>query len=160
MEEYLISQEEFQAAQDKRRPSVLFRPALYMDGDQWCALYGENLQEGVSGFGASPASAMLDFDSNWEDSSSHTAPDKPLELGELKRIVEELRAEEDNWRNSNSFICATCLYYVEKDSELDVGRCRRLAPTIKGYPVVYGTDWCGDHKLGVKNLKKWKDRKP
>lgn len=28
-----------------------------------------------------------------------------------------------------------------------VGRCRRHAPTMNGYPVVYETDWCGDHKL-------------
>jgi len=29
----------------------------------------------------------------------------------------------------------------------DIGRCRRHAPTMNGYPVVFGTDWCGDHKL-------------
>ena len=26
------------------RPSVIFRPKLYIDGNQWCALLGENLQ--------------------------------------------------------------------------------------------------------------------
>lgn len=44
------------------RPSVLFRPALSIDGNQWCALYGENLQDGVAGFGDSPEEAMRDFD--------------------------------------------------------------------------------------------------
>lgn len=29
----------------------------------------------------------------------------------------------------------------------DLGRCRRHAPTMSGYPVVMPTDWCGDHKL-------------
>lgn len=29
----------------------------------------------------------------------------------------------------------------------EVGRCRRHAPTMGGYPVVYMTDWCGDHRL-------------
>lgn len=29
----------------------------------------------------------------------------------------------------------------------DVGRCRRHAPTMNGYPVVFDDDWCGDHKL-------------
>lgn len=66
MEEYIIRQEEFLAAQDRRRPCVLFRPSLYIDGDQWCALYGENLQDGVAGFGDSPALAMADFDMQWE----------------------------------------------------------------------------------------------
>ena len=47
------------------RPSVLFRPSIYLDGNQWCALYGENLQDGVAGFGDTPADAMADFDTNW-----------------------------------------------------------------------------------------------
>lgn len=28
-----------------------------------------------------------------------------------------------------------------------LGRCRRHAPTMNGYPVVFESDWCGDHKL-------------
>lgn len=47
------------------RPSVLYRPSLGRDGDQWCALYGSNIQEGVCGFGSSPADAMADFDRAW-----------------------------------------------------------------------------------------------
>ena len=47
------------------RPSVLYKPKISLDGNQWCALYGENLQEGVAGFGNSPADAMWDFDRNW-----------------------------------------------------------------------------------------------
>lgn len=54
------------AAGQYERPCVLFRPKLTIDGDQWCALYGENLQEGVAGFGKSPVDAMADFDRNWE----------------------------------------------------------------------------------------------
>jgi hypothetical protein len=47
------------------RPSNLYRPKLYIDGDKWCALYGENLQDGVAGFGKSPELAYLDFDNEW-----------------------------------------------------------------------------------------------
>jgi len=47
------------------RPSAVFRPALSIDGDQWCALYGANLQDGVAGFGRSPADAMRAFDTAW-----------------------------------------------------------------------------------------------
>jgi len=46
-------------------PSVLYRPTLSKDGNQWCALYGENLQDGVSGFGDTPYKAMTDFNRNW-----------------------------------------------------------------------------------------------
>jgi hypothetical protein len=46
-------------------PHVLMRPRLTVDGGQYCALYGENLADGVAGFGATPAEAMADFDRNW-----------------------------------------------------------------------------------------------
>ena len=54
------------AAASWERPSVLFRPKLSLDGAAWCALYGENLQDGIAGFGDSPANAMWNFDMNWE----------------------------------------------------------------------------------------------
>lgn len=53
------------AADDMGRPSVLFRPNLSRDGDQYCVLYGTNLQEGCAGFGDTVAAAMADFDINW-----------------------------------------------------------------------------------------------
>lgn len=52
-------------AYEQQRPSVLFKPKIYIDGNVYYALYGENLQDGVAGFGESPAKAMLDFDKNW-----------------------------------------------------------------------------------------------
>ncbi len=65
MNDYALSQELFLAAQDKRRPCVLFYPKLFVDGDEWCALYGDDLQNGVAGFGKSPSLAMADFDEKW-----------------------------------------------------------------------------------------------
>ena len=53
------------AAGEYERPSVLFRPRIYVDGDKWCALYGDDLQSGVAGFGDSPAEAMANFDAHW-----------------------------------------------------------------------------------------------
>lgn len=55
------------------RPSAVYRPTLTLDGNQWCALYGTNLQEGCTGFGESPEAAMYDFDRNWEKSHNSTA---------------------------------------------------------------------------------------
>jgi len=46
-------------------PSAIYRPELSIDGDRWCALYGKNLHDGVSGFGKSPAEAMAEFDRAW-----------------------------------------------------------------------------------------------
>lgn len=56
------------AAAERVRPSVLFRPVLSRDGNQWCALLGENLQEGVAGFGKTPDEAMRSFDRAWTTS--------------------------------------------------------------------------------------------
>ena len=53
------------AVSEYERPSVLYRPTLYVDGDKWCALFGENIQIGVVGFGASPDEAMRAFDTAW-----------------------------------------------------------------------------------------------
>jgi len=47
------------------------------------------------------------------------------------------------------------MFFVEKavPGERDVpengplGRCRRHAPTMSGFPAVFAQDWCGDHKL-------------
>ena len=52
--------------EERERPSYLWKPKLSIDGNQWCALFGENLQDGVAGFGDSPAKAMLAFDRAWE----------------------------------------------------------------------------------------------
>jgi len=63
----------------------------------------------------------------------------------------------DPWVNRNSGMrCRTCIWFVPKvnqglhamkqDAPV-VGRCRRHAPTMGGYPVVYQTDWCGDHRI-------------
>lgn len=49
-------------------PSAVYRPKLSIDGDQWYALYGENLQDGVAGFGSSPAEAMAAFNKAWFES--------------------------------------------------------------------------------------------
>lgn len=46
-------------------PSMMLKPKIFIDGNKWCALFGENLQSGVAGFGASPEEAYKDFDKAW-----------------------------------------------------------------------------------------------
>jgi hypothetical protein len=53
------------ADNERCRPFYLLRPRVYPDGNQWCALYGENLQDGVAGFGDTPAQASVQFDTEW-----------------------------------------------------------------------------------------------
>jgi hypothetical protein len=54
-------------------PSAIYRPSLAPDGNKWCALYGENLMEGVAGFGDTPAEAMAAFDKAWREEVTPTA---------------------------------------------------------------------------------------
>lgn len=54
-----------QVEESRMRPFMLLRPRIFPDGNQWCALYGENLQEGVCGFGCTPEIASQDFDKSW-----------------------------------------------------------------------------------------------
>lgn len=74
----------------------------------------------------------------------------------------------DPWKHrSKGLCCATCMWFVKKVKDTgpqppqtgamqtianntpdkELGRCRRHAPTMNGYPVVFTSDWCGDHKL-------------
>jgi len=79
---------------------------------------------------------------------------------------------EDLWiHRSENMRCKTCMFFVPKipagpgqvvavkgdrpitASEFfkappfDLGRCRRHAPTLSGWPAVFVNDFCGDHKL-------------
>ena len=58
----------------------------------------------------------------------------------------------DPWKHrSQGMKCKTCMWFVAKHADgrlgCDLGRCRRHAPTMNGYPAVFVNDWCGDHKL-------------
>jgi hypothetical protein len=54
-----------QTAYVYEQPHVVYKVRVFPDGDMWCALYGGNIQEGVCGFGVTPAKACYDFDKNW-----------------------------------------------------------------------------------------------
>jgi hypothetical protein len=55
----------------------------------------------------------------------------------------------DNWKHRSKFMsCATCMWFVLKEGKREgLGRCRRNAPTMGGFPAVFVTDWCGNHKI-------------
>jgi len=58
-------------------PSVLYQKSLKisLDGNQYCVLMGDNLQEGIAGFGDTLSQAMCDFDKNFHNEK---APDVDL----------------------------------------------------------------------------------
>ncbi len=65
----------------------------------------------------------------------------------------------DPWAHRGQHMrCATCMAYVAKPTHIkdgtgtQIGRCRRHAPTMQGYPAVYPSDWCLDHKIDEEKL--------
>jgi len=46
---------------------------------------------------------------------------------------------DDPWKHRGiGMRCATCMWFIRKETETPtmIGRCRRHAPTMNGYPVV------------------------
>jgi hypothetical protein len=43
----------------------LLKPKFSQDGNMFCFLYGGNLQDGIAGFGETPAKAAEDFFNNF-----------------------------------------------------------------------------------------------
>lgn len=61
---------EFGATIDSRQgPSPRFSVEVVIekDGEQWCALAGVDLQQGVAGFGSTPADAIRDFKNSFRN---------------------------------------------------------------------------------------------
>ena len=61
----MVRNEFVTVAYEMQRPSVIHKPKISLDGNEYCALLGDNLQEGIAGFGESPAKAFTDFDKNF-----------------------------------------------------------------------------------------------
>ena len=59
----------YETAIRKNRWALILNLPLMRDGNQFCYLYGANLQEGVAGFGDTPELAMLDFDKNFKNTT-------------------------------------------------------------------------------------------
>lgn len=54
----LVEQQEYQKF-------ALLKPKVSRDGNQWCVLYGDNLQEGIAGFGDTIYLAILDWNKSF-----------------------------------------------------------------------------------------------
>ena len=73
----------------------------------------------------------------------------------LSAFYEQKAAEALLANDQSRMRCKTCMWFVGKAVPVGVksiGRCRRHAPSMNGYPVVYENDWCGDHKVDETNV--------
>jgi len=81
--------------------------------------------------------------------NKYPEPEEGTERPLGARIMQPMIDKKDNWEHRSSKMkCKTCMWFVGKNEK--VGRCRRHSPASGqkiGFPVVFETDWCGDHKL-------------
>jgi hypothetical protein len=63
----ILFQERLRAAETESdyKLFAMFHPQLSVDGDQWCCLYGSDLQSGIAGFGKSPVDAIRHWNAEW-----------------------------------------------------------------------------------------------
>lgn len=65
---------------------------------------------------------------------------------------------DDPWKHrAANMRCLTCMWFAPKEvpegvTNPGIGRCRRHAPTMNGFPAVFVADWCGDHKVDETKL--------
>ena len=66
-DDYIAAGLRNQTAQEQQELNLfsILKPSMTKDGNQWCVLYGDNLQVGIAGFGSSPHLAVMDFTVQW-----------------------------------------------------------------------------------------------
>ena len=55
-------EQRYQAERKRNQWAVIYGLIPYKDGNQWCVLLGENIQDGICGFGDTPVAAIYEFD--------------------------------------------------------------------------------------------------
>ena len=75
--QYATAQVQYATAQDQACMAIagMLKPRIFIDGNQWCVLWGENLQNGVVGFGKTPMEAVCDFNGSWYTKLPEPPPD-------------------------------------------------------------------------------------
>jgi hypothetical protein len=130
------------------------------------------IEELTSGMAAPDDTDEHAGDRAWETEPTRHVAERRAAAAATDEVLRD--TSRDPWAHRSAGLrCDTCMWYVAKQRqsvarihETDskgnpigagepfptlsvgtIGRCRRRSPTISGYPGVYPTDWCGDHKL-------------
>ncbi len=89
----------------------LLSPTFSKDGNQFCYLYGENLQIGIAGFGDTPYEAMVDF---YKAYTTEKIISKPVEIGTIKR---SFKLCVDVWGQNKDSLTKDKEYIVIKEAK-------------------------------------------
>ena len=50
---------------ERSAPHIIHNAKIFKDGNKYCCLLGDNLQDGIAGFGETPEKACSEFDRVW-----------------------------------------------------------------------------------------------
>ena len=111
---------------------ALLRPRVFMDGNKWCVLYGDDLMNGVAGFGDSPILAVYDFNKAWRrdipnaGASHGAAPSAPVGAEDVQRRLDQ--EESDHGRTID-----------QRDAAEDA--LGRMFQAVTGRPAEWSSAW-------------------
>jgi len=101
----------FAVEQEELGRFSLLKPKIFIDGDQWCVLYGDNVQEGIAGFGSTPNEAIFAWNAQWNKELSA----KPETVGcfscDADFIPESKNDRDEGW------FCDSCLDHPEENAK-------------------------------------------
>lgn len=100
----LINQSRQNAAIEAEEMNLvaLLRPRVFIDGNMWCVLYGDDLMNGVAGFGDSPIRAVCDFNRAWRTPIAQQ-PAAPIAPVGVEGLVESLRFAASRWKRESDY---------------------------------------------------------
>lgn len=101
----------------------------FKDGNQWCYLYGDNIQEGICGFGSTIYEAAWDFYSNIKTEEARQAKpeffdtmafQKGVKEGvDVDKFMDEIRGREKTVTDCHDLTEAAAFEYERTRNDLD-----------------------------------------
>ena len=89
----------------------------YKDGNQWCVLYGENIQDGIVGFGDTRLDAMLEFKKEYDSyvKRTHLYPTQEQPVTDCHELDSEIFAWQKAHANEDTaqVIAMTARHFYE-----------------------------------------------
>lgn len=129
--------------------SEKFTITVQMDGDQWCALYGENLQEGTAGFGDTISDALhqLAFKLEHQELNEKPVPKVSIDEALLEKVTRYLAIKPfvKECENLHKLIKTA----VEGEAHLELGIYDITGKSITRKPYVANVKECTYWKMEI-----------
>jgi|GEM_PF-4183626 len=90
---------------------------------------------------------LMEVMERFPDMQSGGTTGKDVPQAPMPTFMGQQPEDPDPWKHrSDGMRCKTCMWWLRKGGTR-IGRCRRRAPAMSGFPVMFEHDWCGEHRL-------------